>query len=159
MQIVKLANNKTVELIISMGSVMRIKSVLNHNLLDVGKEGCIEKILDDQVELCNVLYLLCEKSCEAKSITDLDFGYGMEGDKLQLATDQFLEELKNFLPPYKKTLLSHSLKTMAEIQKTILDASIKKLDEMKVGMTEIVKNEMDKRLTLESLKDSLSEQK
>lgn len=159
MQIIKLASGKTVELVISMGSVMRIKSVLNYNLLDVGKEGCIEKILDDQVALCNVLYILCEKSCESKSISDIDFGYGMDGGNLQLATDQFLEELKNFLPLHKKTLLSHSLKTMAEIQKTIVEASIKKLDEMKVGMTEIVKNEMDKRLTLESLKDSLSEQK
>lgn len=159
MENIKLKNGQTIKLEITAQTVFEIKTRLNYVILDVGKNSDIEKLLDDTLNLVNVLYLCCKEDCDEKKINDEQFGRGLNGQLLQVATEKFLVELKNFLPQSKRMILEHSLQMQAEIMEEVTKTSIAKMITLKPQILGMIQNELTERLDLKSLEKSLSSQK
>jgi len=159
MQLIKLRSGTTVEMVMTAQSVLDVNNYMKFNILDVDKEGNLERLLDSQLDLVNVMYLLCEEDCKKQNVSDIDFGRGMGGEHIRLATEQFLDELKDFLPLQKRVMMTHTLKVMAEVQADVMESAIARMEGMKEGIRNIMNKEMDKKLTLQNLENTFAEQK
>ena len=159
MQLIKLRSGTTVEMVMTAQSVLDVNNYIKFNILDVDKEGNLERLLDSQLDLVNVMYLLCEEDCKKQNVSDIDFGRGMGGEHIRLATEQFLDELKDFLPLQKRVMMTHTLKVMAEVQADVMESAIARMEGMKEGIRNIMNKEMDKKLTLQNLENTFAEQK
>lgn len=146
MEKIKLLSGKTVDLSISAGSIELVKNQLKVSLVDLGSTGVIEKMMDDPLLLCNIIYLLCKRSCEEQKISAEDFAYGMEGEQIEAATKAFIEELINFLPPSKKTLLRQSLKMQETLNQKMVESSMAKMESLMGKMETMVDRELDKTM-------------
>lgn len=146
MEKIKLSSGKTVDLSISAGSVELVKNQLKVSLVDLGSTGVIEKMMDDPMLLCNVMYLLCKRSCDEQKISADDFAYGLEGKEIEECTRLFIEELINFLPQSKKTILRQSLKMQNELNQKMVESSMAKMETMMGKMETMVDKEVDKMM-------------
>lgn len=63
------------------------------------------KFLSDPVLLVDVLYVVCKDECEHRKISDEDFGRALVGDAIADASVALLEELIDFFPTEKRTIL------------------------------------------------------
>lgn len=68
-----------------------------YKLVDAKFEG-LGKLLSDPCSLVDVLYVLCKDEADKLGVSDEDFGRGLGGDSLELASNAFLEELIDFFP-------------------------------------------------------------
>jgi hypothetical protein len=69
--------------------------LLELNLAEITEE-LIQKLSDDPVLLCDVVYALCKPQADQQNITDEQFGEAMAGDAIDAAVTALVEELVNF---------------------------------------------------------------
>ena len=123
---------------INIGTLKRVRGLLNINLLDVVGGQLLETLATDPEQLCNVLYVICKPQADAKGITDEQFGEGMAGDAISSGTDALLEELADFFPQPRRGLLQTAI------------AKLKTLDNLAVA-------EAGKLMASDKLENSLRE--
>jgi hypothetical protein len=82
---------------VTVGTVSDVRAALGVDLVDVGGE-IFQRLQNDPILLCDVLYLVCKEQADAQAISDVDFGRAMGGDAIDEATDALLEALINFFP-------------------------------------------------------------
>ena len=58
----------------------------------------LEKLINDPILLCDVIYCVCMEEADSRGVSDEDFGRAMAGDAIELATTALLEELVDFFP-------------------------------------------------------------
>ena len=105
--------NRTWTIVVNVAAVKRVRSLLEINLLDVVKLDkddkpnveLLEKLAEDPVLLCDVIYCICKPDADAQNISDEDFGMAMGGDAIEHATTALLEELVDFFPEAKRLVL------------------------------------------------------
>lgn len=161
MKPILLSSGKKVELAVTAGSVKLVHNLLKIDLMSIDSKGgsTLQELVENPISLCDVLFVLCKKNCDEQKITDIEFGEGMDGNCIADATSAFTEELVNFFPLHRRTLLMQSLKTMEEMQNKIAILGVEKMTKMKPLMEEMIQKEMNSNLTLESLVSMSSEQK
>jgi len=97
--------------------IQRVRDLLKVDLLTVLEGELTQKLIDDPILLCNVVYVVCKPEADAKNVTDQDFGRSMAGDAIDAATTALLEELVDFFPRARRGLLATALKKLREVER------------------------------------------
>lgn len=94
---------------VNVNSIKRVKSIAQVNLLEAVEGELIAKLADDPILLCGVLWALVEPEATAAGVSDEQFGEGLAGDAIDLATAALLEEIVDFFPSGKRELMKKAL--------------------------------------------------
>jgi len=78
----------------------------------------------------NILYILCREQAETYGVSDVQFGRGMAGGILELATTALLKELVSFFPSQKRRVLTKALEKMKEGEGLAMTKAIEKIDKL-----------------------------
>jgi hypothetical protein len=114
---------------INIGSIKRVRSTLDVNLLDAIDGKLIERLVTDPILLCDAIYVLCESEAAARGITDEQFGQAMAGDAIESATSALLEELVDFFPSGKRQVLTKALAKLKAFETKAIQLASKRLDD------------------------------
>lgn len=135
--------NREWDIKVTVGSINRIKSRCNIDLLDFGKDGFLKTLIEDPRTLARVLWCLLEKQSKEQGISEEDLADGLSGDVIAIATKAFLDDLIDFFQGSKKTAAMTVLaKTNDMVEMAYADVAEKaeKLDVEKIYQ-EAIKSE------------------
>jgi hypothetical protein len=113
---------------INVATVKRVKSLVDVNLLEALDGVLLERLIEDPILLCDVLYTVCKPEADERSVSDEDFGRALAGDVIEAATAALLEALVAFFPPAKRQLLAKALEKFKAFQMRAFDAVSQRLD-------------------------------
>lgn len=104
MKTFKDSGGKSWDISITVGSLKRVKDMLNIDLIEEAskKENIFIKVSENPIMLCDILYCLCKSQADERKITDEKFGESLNGDAIEQATNMFIEELIDFFPSAKR---------------------------------------------------------
>ncbi len=131
---------------INVDAIRRVRSLLDINLLDAIEGKLLERLVMDQVLLCDILFALVQPEAQAKNVSDEDFGRALGGDVLDHAMTALLEELVelvDFFPSAKRTLFRKALVKLKRLEGMALETATQRLesDELERKMMERLKSE------------------
>ena len=131
---------------INVAALKRVRTLLDVDLLEVFGGQLLEKLVSDPVMLCDVIYALCKPDADARSVSDEDFGRSMGGDSIETGTMALLEELADFFPTRRRTLLQKALQAMKRMDEIALDMAQKRLEsgEMEKHLSEALSKALSK---------------
>ena len=113
---------------VNVGAVKRVKDLTGVNLASAVFGDVVEKLAEDPVLLCDVLYALCKPEAEANGVTDEQFGQAMGGDAIDTATTALLEELVSFFPSRRRSVLQKVLDKHEHLEGVVLASAAKRLE-------------------------------
>ena len=113
---------------VNVDAVKRVRSLLEVNLLEAVEGKLIERLRDDPILLCDVLYVVCKPEADAAGVTDEQFGQGMAGDAIDHATAALLEELVGFFRKGRRELLAKALARLSEVETKAIAVASQRLD-------------------------------
>ena len=95
---------------VTVGTIKRVRALCGVDLaniitLEPGKQpkvDLLERLASDPVLLVDVLYAVCKVECDAKNVSDEEFGAAMAGDAIEHATSALLDEIIDFFPEAKR---------------------------------------------------------
>lgn len=124
------------QIAITVNTVKHARDRVNLDLLKIMDRGerVIERLGEDPVLLCNVLFVLVEEEAGKRGVTDVEFGESLIGDAIADATDALVRAIIDFFPQPRRGLL---LKAMERAQALQTRAGVKaeeKLDEILAKM-------------------------
>jgi len=83
---------------ITTDAVKRVRTLLDVDLLEIVEGKLLQRLIQDPVLLCDVIYVVCKPEADARKVSDEDFGRAMAGDAIEAATKALLEAIANFFP-------------------------------------------------------------
>lgn len=113
---------------LSVDAVKRVRSLANVNLLEAIEGKLIDRLGNDPVLLCDVLYALVKPDADAQNVTDVEFGRALGGDAIECATNALLEELVDFFPQPRRRLLAKALGKLKMFEAKALSLAEKRLE-------------------------------
>lgn len=113
---------------ITVGTIRRVRSLVDINLLEVVEGPLIERLSSDPLLLCDVLYAVCQPQAEESGLSDEDFGEGLAGDVIDEATSALLESLVAFFPESRRRLLSKAANKYRQMEQKALALVEARLD-------------------------------
>ena len=114
---------------VNVGAIKAVKDALAVNLVDGTVNGnMMERLAGDPILLADVLYVLCREECEARQVSDIDFGRSLAGDSIDSATEALLEELVDFFPSSRRGLLRNVLVKYRKLDGMRVTAMQQRLD-------------------------------
>lgn len=119
-------------IVIDVTAIKRVRSALGVNLLDVIGGELLNRLTNDPVLLCDILYCLVKPEADSRKLTDEDFGRAINGDVIHNATRAFLESLADFFPSAQREILLKILAKTTEIEQTVLKQAMAKLDNITI---------------------------
>jgi hypothetical protein len=89
---------------IDVNAVRSVRSELDVNLLALPDQefALLTRLTTDLVLLVDVLYVVCRKQAQDRSISDEEFGRSMYGDCIQNAADALIRETIDFFPDARR---------------------------------------------------------
>ena len=107
------AKGRSWEIELNIRQMKRVRDILGVDLVNViqtRSDGSIatdtiDRVANDPILLCDILWVLCEQQAKADGVTDEDFGRAMSGDAILGATDALLDEIVDFFPNPKRAIL------------------------------------------------------
>ena len=139
---------------VNVGAIKRVRALCGVDLnaiVEVDEKnnvttGLLERLSTDPVLLVDVLYAICKPECDAKGVSDEEFGCAMAGDAIEHATDALLDEVVDFFPEAKRL----ALKKVLTATRRFAEAAKQKL------MATLNNGELDRQIEseLERLNDS-----
>jgi hypothetical protein len=117
------------EIVVNIAAVKRVRDLTKIDLLDLADGGTITKLTDDPVALCDVLWALCREQAKGWNTTDEQFGQSLVGDAIEQATDALLQELIDFFPTRKRTILAKAFATVKTIQAKAHTLAMERMDD------------------------------
>jgi len=91
---------------ITVGSILAVRDALGINLYDISDEGFIKALLQDQIKIVEMLWVLLEDQAKEEfEVDERKFCHGFSGDIIAAGTNLFLEELLEFFPIDQRTAL------------------------------------------------------
>ena len=129
MKIWKDAEGHAYETRITVAEVRDVKTELGINLMDIATGELLQKISEDVILLCDILYVINRSQAKEYGIDDVQFGRNLYGDALEDATRAFMGELINFFPNQRtRALLTKAMTMGQERMDKALDMAEKELD-------------------------------
>ena len=106
------------EISVTAAAMARVKGLVGVNLAGLFGDGMkpYAEFLDDPIARANAIYAICKPQCDAKNVTDEQFGEALGGDAMEAATMALQEELIDFFPKSKRDPLR---KMMAKIRTAV----------------------------------------
>ena len=130
MKIWKDAEGHTYETKITVAEIRDVKTELGINLMDIATGDLLQKISEDVILLCDILYVINRSQAKEYGIDDVQFGRNLYGDALEDATHAFVEEMINFFPNQRtRQLLTKAMTKGQERMDKALDLAEKSLEE------------------------------
>ena len=107
------AKERSWEIELNIRQMKRVRDTLGIDLVNViqtNKDGTIatdtlDRVANDPILLCDILWVLCEGQAKAAGVTDDDFGSSLAGDSIESAKRAFLDELFDFFPGARRMIL------------------------------------------------------
>jgi len=109
-------------------AVKRVKGLLDVDLLTAIEGKLLERLADDPVLLCDVIYAVCKPQADQQGVTDEQFGQAMAGDAIDAASMALLEELVDFFPQRRRAVLAKAIAKLRKLEGMTLQAAEKALD-------------------------------
>lgn len=119
-------------IMITVDAIRRVRTKLNVDLLEAVEGKLIERLANDPILLCDVIYVLCQSEADQRGISDEEFGRAMAGDAIDHATTSLLEELVDFFPKSRRGLLSKALTRYRTLETKAIALVDKQLDDPKL---------------------------
>ena len=130
MKIWKDAEGHAYETKITVAEIRDVKTELGINLMDIATGDLLQRISEDVILLCDILYVINRSQAKGYGIDDAQFGRNLYGDALEEATHAFMEEMINFFPNQRtRQLLTKAMTKGQERMDKALDLAEKTLDE------------------------------
>lgn len=130
MKIWKDAEGHAYETRITVAEVRDVKTELGINLMDIATGDLLQRISEDVILLCDILYVINRSQAKEYGIDDAQFGRNLYGDALEEATRAFMEEMINFFPNQRtRQLLTKAMTKGQERMDKALDLAEKSLEE------------------------------
>ena len=121
--------NRTWEVEVTTAAVKRVRGLVDVDLVAGTLSGdLLDRLADDPVLLCDLIYALCKPQADRDGVSDEDFGRAMAGDAFERATAALLEELVGFFPSPKRRILRKALDKLETLQGVALAWADEKLD-------------------------------
>lgn len=117
------------ELAVNVSAIRRVKALAQVDLLEVLGGRLIDRLLNEPETLADVLFALVRDQAAAQSITSEDFGAGLAGDAIDDATKALLEELADFFPSARRTLLRTALTKVREAESAAMERGTREITE------------------------------
>jgi len=145
MKTFKDTTDRTWNIMINVSAIKQVRSALDVDLLGI-IEGSkvLEKLIDDPVTLCDVLYVLIKPQADAQQVTDEEFGAALGGDVLEKAVEALLGELIDFFPQAKRAALRRLLEKIDQLEKKVADRVIAEIDSGRLD--QMLEQELDRAL-------------
>lgn len=115
-------------LTITVDTIRRVRSLLGIDLLAVLDGDLLTRLAVDPVLLTDVLYACCRPEAETRGISDEEFGRSMAGDAIDGATTALLQELINFFPRARRTVLAATARKLDELQARVMSLAMARLE-------------------------------
>ncbi len=136
---------------ITVGTLKRVKELVEVNLLDVFDGVLLNRLADDPVLLANTLYAVCKPQADERGIDDLAFGELLVGDTIEAAAQALVLGLSLFFPQQRRAALTSLWAKMNRARSAMLDMATAKLDSPQLEQAiqaeiERTAAEMDRRL-------------
>lgn len=99
MKIFKDSAGRDWAIIINVGTVKRVRAMMDADLLDIG--STFERLMVDPVFLVDVLWCVCKPQAESKQnppVSEEDFGASFRGDVISQARQALMPEIRDFFP-------------------------------------------------------------
>ena len=130
MKIWKDAEGHAYETKITVAEIRDVKTELGINLMDIATGDLLQRISEDVILLCDILYVINRSQAKEYDIDDVQFGRNLYGDALEEATHAFMEEMINFFPNQRtRQLLTKAMTKGQERMDKALDLAEKTLEE------------------------------
>ena len=130
MKIWKDAEGHAYETKITVAEIRDVKTELGINLMDIATGDLLQRISEDVILLCDILYVINRSQAKEFGIDDAQFGRNLYGDALEEATRAFMEEMINFFPNQRtRQLLTKAMTKGQERMDKALDLAEKTLEE------------------------------
>ena len=120
---------RTWTIAINVDAIKRVRATLDIDLLQVVEGKLLERLRDDPILLCDVIYVVCKPEADASGITDEQFGQAMAGDAIDHATTALLEDLVGFFRKGRRELLAKALTRLSEVETRAIDLACQRLDD------------------------------
>jgi len=121
--------SRTWEVEVTTAAVKRVRGLIDVDLVAGTLSGdLLDRLADDPVLLCDLIYALCRPQADREGVSDEDFGRAMAGDAIEQATAALLEELVGFFPSPKRRILRKALDKLETLQGVALAWADEKLD-------------------------------
>lgn len=112
-------------IVVNIATVKRVRALCNVNLLelitvdDSGKtdSSVLDKLSEDPVLLVDVLYAVCKPEADKLGISDEQFGESLDGDAIEKATENLLDEIVDFFPEAKRKVFRKILDATRRFQR------------------------------------------
>jgi len=114
---------------VNVDAIKRVRSALDVNLMEAVEGDLLERLANDPVLLCDVIYIVCRPEAEARSVSDEDFGRAMAGDAIEHATTAILEELVDFFPRGRRRVLHKALTKLQAVEARAVEYAEARLDD------------------------------
>ena len=129
-------NDRTWEITLNVAAMKRVRDAFRDaehpensvDLLDVLDGKLLERLSNDPILLCDILYLLIKPQADAQGITDEDFGAALGGDAIDDATTALLEELVNFSRRSRRAALRTLLAKIDQLEAKVSERVIAEID-------------------------------
>lgn len=109
--------NRTWNIVVTVGTVKRVRDLLGVDLLGIVSDAkALEGLINDPETLVNLVYACLKPDLDAVGVSDLEFGESMAGDVLDAATSAFLDALTNFFPKAKRGVLQAAFRKLEQLQ-------------------------------------------
>ena len=72
----------------------------------------LKKIIGYPPLVCDIAYAICKPQCDAKNVSDEEFGRAMGGDVLEQVLELILEETVDFFPQGRRAILRKVLEVL-----------------------------------------------
>lgn len=120
---------------VNVACIKRVKGLLEIDLTEAVDGELLERLLNDPVLLCDVVYCACKTEADAQNVTDEQFGQAMAGDALDRAAEALLEDLVDFFPSGKRTVLRKALAKIQEVEAKARTLQEKRIDDPALSET------------------------
>jgi hypothetical protein len=113
---------------INVATIKRVRGLTSIDLMSVLDGKLLETLSSDLIQLCDIVYAVCKPECDLRNVSDEDFGRRMAGDAIAAAWVALTEELADFFPPARRTLLRRALEKLSKLEGMIVAHAIQKMD-------------------------------
>jgi hypothetical protein len=114
---------------IDVAAAKSVREALAFDILNLEDGKTMERLIDDPVLLCDVLYVVCKDQADSRQISDVQFGRAMGGDAIEHAAMALLSELVDFFPGRKGRTLAKALAMTKTIEAKMNDRAQAILDD------------------------------
>ena len=111
--------------------ILRIREECDPGFMlgDGEKENTYGRLSTDPVLLCRIIFLLCDKQRQTRSISEEQFYEHVIGDAIDGATEAMLQAIINFTPRRTRDLLKASAAKQESLHSLAMKAAIAKIND------------------------------